>query len=233
MTKKSAADILTRVSLFKFIYIGSNFVMRNSQTTRERVLQTLHQSQRCTINELANAVEINPISVRHHITKLQLDGLVDSAEERHGVGRPRRVYFLTEAGLERFPTRYVQMSLRLLEQLKQKLPAPIVHDLFTEMARDLMNDQTAGSDFTPLSIEERLEVVKKLLVKEGFELEWEEKNGEYHIRETNCPYFQIGQLHPEICLIDQTLISNVLAVPVQKVRCVLHGDSNCTYVVSG
>lgn len=207
--------------------------MQTSQTTRERVLQTLHQSQRCTINDLADAVEINPISVRHHITKLQIEGLVDSAEERHGVGRPRRVYFLTESGLERFPTRYVQMSLRLLEQLKQKLPAPMVRDLFTEMARDLMNEQTSGSDLAKLDIEQRLELIKTLLMKEGFELEWEQKDGTYHIRETNCPYFQIGQAHPEICLIDQTLISNVLSVPVQKVRCVLHGDSHCTYVVSG
>lgn len=206
--------------------------MQTSQTTRERVLQTLHQSQRCTINELADAVEINPISVRHHITKLQIEGLVDSAEERHGVGRPRRVYFLTKLGLERFPTRYVQMSLRLLGQLKQKLPAPVVRDLFTEMARDLMNEQTSGSDLAKLDIEQRLELIKTLLMKEGFELEWEQKDGTYHIRETNCPYFQIGQAHPEICLIDQTLISNVLAVPVQQVRCVLHGDSHCTYVVS-
>ncbi|GAB4499101.1 MAG: HTH domain-containing protein [Anaerolineales bacterium] len=207
--------------------------MQTNQTTRERVLQTLHQAQRCTINELADAVEINPISVRHHITKLQLDGLVDSAEERHGVGRPRRVYFLTESGLERFPTRYVQMSLRLLEQLKQKLPAPVVRDLFTEMARDLMSDQTSNSLLENMDIEQRLELVKSLLIKEGFDIEWEQKDGTYHIRETNCPYFQIGQAHPEICLIDQTLISNVLSVPVQKVRCVLQGDNYCTYVVSG
>lgn len=208
--------------------------MQTSQTTRERVLQTLHQAQRCTINEIADAVQINPISVRHHIAKLQIEGLVDSAEERHGVGRPRRVYFLTELGLERFPTRYVQMSLRLLEQLKQKLPAHLVQELFTEIARTLMNEQTAGnSDLANMAIEQRLELVKTLLMKEGFELEWEQKDGAYYIRETNCPYFQIGQAHPEICLIDQTLISNVLAVPVQKVRCVLHGDNYCTYVVSG
>ncbi len=30
---------------------------------------------------------------------------------------------------------------------------------------------------------------------------------------------------------DQTLISTVLAVPAEKVRCVLNGDAHCTYVV--
>jgi predicted ArsR family transcriptional regulator len=44
---------------------------KQNKTTRERVLQTLLTQERCTINELAEAVEINPISVRHHITKLE------------------------------------------------------------------------------------------------------------------------------------------------------------------
>jgi len=69
-----------------------------AKSTRQRVLQTLLSRQRCTINELAEAVDINPISVRHHITKLEAEGLVTSEEERHGVGRPRRLYFLTEEG---------------------------------------------------------------------------------------------------------------------------------------
>jgi predicted ArsR family transcriptional regulator len=73
-----------------------------SKSTRDRVLQTLLRKHRCTINELAEVVEINPISVRHHIAKLQAEGLVLSEEERHGVGRPRQVFFLTEAGIERF-----------------------------------------------------------------------------------------------------------------------------------
>jgi hypothetical protein len=31
--------------------------------------------------------------------------------------------------------------------------------------------------------------------------------------------------------VDQTLISTVLAVPAEKVKCMLHGDSYCTYMV--
>jgi len=89
-----------------------------TKSTRDRVLQTLLRKHRCTINELADVVDINPISVRHHIAKLQAEGLVTSEEERHGVGRPRQVFFLTEAGLERFPTRYMRLAIRLLEQLK-------------------------------------------------------------------------------------------------------------------
>jgi len=46
--------------------------LQQKKSTRERVLHTLLTRERCTINELAKEVEINPISVRHHITKLQV-----------------------------------------------------------------------------------------------------------------------------------------------------------------
>jgi DeoR family transcriptional regulator, suf operon transcriptional repressor len=62
-------------------------------STRDRILQTLLNRPRSSINELAQAVDINAISVRHHLTNMQADGLVAAEEERHGVGRPRLVYF--------------------------------------------------------------------------------------------------------------------------------------------
>ena len=109
-------------------------------STRERILQTLQRQPRTTIIALAEAVGINPISVRHHVTNLQVEGLVSNEEERHGVGRPRLVYFLTEAGNERFPTRYLRLTSRLLDQLKSTMPEPMVSRLFSQMASDMADD---------------------------------------------------------------------------------------------
>lgn len=201
------------------------------KSTRERVLQTLLKKHRCTINELAEAVDINPISVRHHISKLQADGLVGSEEERHGVGRPRQLYFLTESGLEHFPTRYIRLAVRILEQLKERMPAEMVNELFTQMATDLVEEYADPVKMQGLNIEQRLNLVKGLLRGEGFEIEWEKVGDNYFIREVSCPYLHVGQNHPEVCWIDQTLISSVLNLPTEKVKCVLNGDNNCTYVI--
>lgn len=200
-----------------------------AKNSRERVLHTLLIRERCTINELAEAVEINPISVRHHIAKLEAEGLVRSEEERHGVGRPRRMYFLTEKGREQFPTRYIRLTLRLLEQLKETLPAPVVERLFAQVALEM----AAGyrSEAEGLSTEQRLELVRQLLTNEGFNVEVEKTDKAYLIRESNCPYFHVGQNHPEVCSVDQTLISTILEVPAQKIQCMLHGDAHCTYII--
>jgi len=199
------------------------------KSTKDKILQTLLRKPRITINDIAEAVGINPISVRHHLTNLQMEGLIAADEERHGVGRPRLVYSLTEDGMERFPTKYLRLTTRLLTQMKESMPAPMVANLFNQIAEDLANEYT--SQIKDMSMEERLEFVKEMLAQEGFTVEWEKKGSDYQIHEISCPYYQIGVAHPEVCTVDQTLISKMLALPANKVQCILDGGAHCTYVV--
>src|SRR4030067_711688 len=106
----------------------------------------------------------------------------------------------------------------------------MLRGLFRQMAKDVAADYE--SIVTGLNMEERINLVAQLLSSEGFTVEWEQKGNEYHIREISCPYYHIGQSHPEVCSVDQTLISTMLSVPAEKVKCILNGDTNCTYVVS-
>jgi predicted ArsR family transcriptional regulator len=198
-------------------------------STHDKILQALlHHPQR-SINELAEDVGINPISVRHHLTNLQAQGLVSAKEEKHGVGRPRLVYALTQDGMEKFPTKYLRLTTRLLAQMKETMPGPLVRDLFSQMAENLAS-QYAGR-MQGLDIEQRLDFLKDLLSQEGFTVEWEKKGSGYQIHEISCPYYQIGVAHPEVCAVDQTLISRMLALPADKVQCVLDGGAHCTYAV--
>jgi len=199
------------------------------KSMKDKILQTLLRKPKVTINDLAETVGINPISVRHHLTNLQMEGLIAAEEERHGVGRPRLVYSLTEEGMERFPTKYLRLTTRLLAQMKESMPGPLVTKLFNQVAEDLASEYT--SQIQGLSMEERLEFVKELLAQEGFTVEWEKKGTEYQIHEISCPYYQIGIAHPEVCTVDQTLISKMLALPANKVQCILDGGTQCTYVV--
>ena len=199
------------------------------KSTKDKILQTLLRKPKMTINELAEAVGINAISVRHHLTNLTAEGLISAEEERHGVGRPRLMYSLTEDGMEKFPTNYLRLTTRLLDQMKDSMPGPVVAKLFSQIAEDMASeysDQIKG-----LSMEDRLDFVQAMLAREGFTVEWEKKGKEYQIHEISCPYYQIGVAHPEVCTVDQTLISKMLALPVSKVQCILSGGAHCTYVV--
>jgi predicted ArsR family transcriptional regulator len=199
------------------------------KSTKDRILQSLLRKPKITINEIAEAVGINAISVRHHLSNLEKEGLIFAEEERHGVGRPRLMYSLTDDGMERFPTKYLRLTTRLLAQMKESMPAPAVAKLFSQVAEEMANDYS--EQMKGLSMEERLDFVKEMLAHEGFTVEWEKKGKEYQIHEIACPYYQIGVAHPEVCTVDQTLISKMLALPVSKVQCILDGGAHCTYVV--
>ncbi|NTU74693.1 MAG: winged helix-turn-helix transcriptional regulator [Anaerolineaceae bacterium] len=199
------------------------------KSTRDRILQTLKNHPRTTINELADSVGINAISVRHHLSSLQAEGLLTAEEERHGVGRPRLVYFLTEKGVEKFPTSYLRLTTRLLDQIKDTLPKPVVERLFAQMADDLTAGQAVKLD--GLNIEQKLDFIKTMLIEEGFGVEWEKRGDQYFINEVSCPYYHIGQSHPEVCGVDQAVISKMLSIPAEKINCILRGDSLCTYVI--
>jgi predicted ArsR family transcriptional regulator len=145
--------------------IKQSYTLTTMNSTRDKILKTLLRKPRSTINDMAEAVGINPISVRHHLTNLQMEGLVEGQEERHGVGRPRLVYVLTEEGREKFPTRYLRLTTRLLAQMKETMPAPVVSKLFGQIAEDLASEY--ASDMQGLSMEERLNFVQELLSREG------------------------------------------------------------------
>ncbi len=199
------------------------------KTTREKVLHTLLSRPRSTVTELAEEVGINAISVRHHISSLLAEGLISSEEQRHGVGRPRQVYSLTESGSEKFPTNYLRLTTKILDQMKNSLPAPVVEKLFTEIALDMSSNyqEMAAS----LNLEEKLDLIQNLLSREGFTVEWEKTVDEYHIHEISCPYLHVGQNHPEVCKMDQTFIASILSIPVEQINCQLLGNDHCTYVV--
>jgi len=200
-------------------------------STRNRVLHSLLLNQKRTVNQLAESVDINPISVRHHVNKLEADGLILSEEERHGVGRPRLVFSLTPKGMEQFPQRYLQLTLRLLEQLKSNLPDKILGNIFKEVAEGIANDLTHDINLEDLDLKERLELLQEVLTSEGFMVNIQEEEGNFYIVEASCPYHHVGEDFPEICVVDQELIAHFVSSTPIRVECILDGDKQCKYLI--
>lgn len=199
------------------------------KSTRDRILRTLLNHPNATISDLAEAVSINTISVRHHLTTLLADGLIIANEVRHGVGRPRLVYSLSESGQEKFPTRYMELTNLLLEQLKKTLTKDQVKEVFLKIAQSMASDQLSKTK--KLTFEQKLDFIQQALSNEGFTIDWEKNDEGYLINEISCPYYHVGQKHPEVCVLDQTLISSILSRKTEKINCVLNGDHHCSYLV--
>lgn len=195
--------------------------------TREKILRTLLSYPGSTINDLAEAVGINGISIRHHLTALEADDLVISAEERHGVGRPRLIYSLTEKGVEKFPTGYLRLTKRMIDAAREQMTSSEMAALFGKIGSDIA--QKYKKELAGKPIEECIKLLKQIMTEEGFVAEYQENSNSFILTSLSCPYHHIISDYPEICNLDYQLISEILSTPVKIETCILNGDENCTY----
>jgi DeoR family suf operon transcriptional repressor len=203
-----------------------------TEPTKERIFQALRTQGKMTVSELASAVKITPIAVRHHLTSLQAEGMIEVREERHGVGRPRQIYKLTPIALDRNTSRYFQFTTLLLDQLKVHLSPEVVENLLMEVASSMAGEWKTELDLLPLP--QRLERLVELLTGEGFVARVESTgSGQYCLTELACPYSRISLSHPEICALDASLISRALGTPVEMTSCIRTGSDACTYSITG
>ena len=201
-----------------------------SQSSRATILRALRVQGNCTVRDLADTAGISPVSVRHHLSSLLAEGLVATEVVRHGVGRPRLLYSLTDRALDLFPARYFQLTSRLLGEIKDAFPSETVERIFIGVAASMADAYAEG--LGGLTLEERLVRLVRTLTQEGFEAQLEERPDALLIHQLSCPYFRMGKEHPEVCLVDQHFIAKALALPVERVTCLLEGHAHCTFAVS-
>jgi DeoR family suf operon transcriptional repressor len=199
------------------------------QDTRDQIIRVLKTKGRATVLGLADQVNVSAVTIRHHLSGLQADGLVDATLERGSVGRPRHVYHLTDAGEELFPSQYLSLSKRLLDRINSSLSPNLVSRLFEDMARQIVNEH--AHQLRQKSWAERMDILTDILEAEGFMVTWEDRDGEYRVIEHNCPYRNLAHDFPAVCQLDKTLIAAVLEAPAEKIRCQVEGADDCAFRV--
>lgn len=199
----------------------------DKQDTREMIIRVLKTKGSATVLGLAGQVNVSPVTVRHHLSNLRADRLVDARVVRRSVGRPHHVYQLTDLGEELFPRQYLSLSRRLLDRIKSSLSPELMSQLFEEMAREIVEEHTDRFEGKPPA--QRIKVLAEILEAEGFVVTWEEKDGEFRVIEHNCPYRNLAQDFPAVCQLDSTLIATVLGAPAEKLRCQTEGAAHCAF----
>lgn len=200
-----------------------------SSPTRDTILRSLKAQGKCTVKELAEAAAVSPVSVRHHLSALQADDLVEVEEVKHGVGRPYHVFSLTEKAVELYPGRYFRLTNRLLDEIKDHMSDRLVRDLFSGVASAMAAEYAV--ELSGMQLSERLPRLMELLAEEGFDAEYEWQGEQVIIRELSCPYVHVGREHPEVCTIDTRFIATALDLPIERVECLLDGATHCTFML--
>ncbi len=201
------------------------------QSTRRAVIHALRASGCATVGQLAEMVGIKPAAIRHHLNSLHAEGLVEVEEQRQAVGRPIHIYRLTDKAEDFFPHSYHVLVDRLLDQLKLNLSPAVVQALLDALAESLAEELRREVAHLPTPAR-RLRLME-VLNQSGQMVHWQESESGLQLIKYHCPYSLVGQHHPELCQIDQTLIRAVLETEVKQVACLRSGDPACSMLLEG
>ncbi|HQF71543.1 MAG TPA: DeoR family transcriptional regulator [Promineifilum sp.] len=199
------------------------------RTTRDVILHSIKSLSHPTVEDLAEAADVSPVTVRHHLNALLAEGTIEAATVRRKVGRPYYVYSISEKGQELFPKRYVRLTNRLLDEMKDRLPQSVIDAIFDGVVENVLDDHRG--EFEHLALEDRLDFLVALLAEEGFLCTWERTDAGLRIVEYSCPYVSIAGYHAEVCTFDRKLMDGILQLPVRQDSCILQGGECCQFTV--
>jgi predicted ArsR family transcriptional regulator len=182
---------------------------------------------------IADALQVSRQAARVHLEKLQAAGLVTAADERDGVGRPRQAWTLTPAGHGRFPDTHAQMTVELIEAVREEFGAAGLDRLVTRREEATARTYRQALDGHQ-ALEARLERLAQLRRAEGYMAEWRaDPDGGYLLIENHCPICAAAQACQGFCRSELALFEMLLA-PARVVRGehLLTGARRCTYKVN-
>ena len=194
-------------------------------STRGQIITLLRRSSR-TVDELAQALDLTHTAVRAHLAALERDGLVQQRSERRGSGKPSSVYNLTPAAEYLFPKSYCLYLDQLLGVLGERKPADDVDTLMREVGRRIAAQWT----IPPGELRVRLDAATEVLNELGGLMERETEGETLCIRGYRCPFAAVVQDHPEVCDLAETLLSELVGVPIVE-QCGRTGPEPCRFVV--
>ncbi|TAK30611.1 MAG: winged helix-turn-helix transcriptional regulator [Chloroflexota bacterium] len=200
------------------------------QRTRRQILEYLKRRGKASLEELATAVELVPVTVRSHLSVLERDGLIRTEEERGKVGRPHFVYSLTPEGLETFPRAYHVLAARLLAAVQDVYGVEGVDRLLQQMWDvwvDERQRRVAGKD-----LDARVAEVTQICSEQGCLAEWEAIPEGYLLHQYNCLTLRVSSEHLRLCDYEHDGLRRLLDARVERLKCMAAGDQSCSYRVT-
>lgn len=203
--------------------------------SKVKILETLIYGDK-TADQMAKTLGINVNAVRGHMDFLEQKRFVESHFEKIRVGRPRRMYAITDLGKELFPRRYDTLMITLLKVLKAR-DEKFVNQTVEELAKAF------GREARAFLMKDRDEVVEKqvfvgleeILSQMGFKarLQGDGNNGQSRIIRTDCPIINVAKNDSHlICeVFDTTFLKSALDSDVSLTQTMAHGAKRCIHLI--
>ena len=196
-------------------------------TSRGRIVNLLRAGGR-TVDEIAMKLGLTRSAVRLQLAAIERDGAVTRAGKRPGTTRPSHVFELTPEIEQLLSKAYVPLLTTLVDVIAGALPAQQVEALLRrtgrELARELTEKTTSGG------LKSRAAAASKLMNEHLGALTRVAGNGAIVIRGAGCPLAALTGKHRGVCLAMESLVTEIVGVPVREC-CDRDGRPRCCFEV--
>jgi predicted ArsR family transcriptional regulator len=215
-----------------------------SSASRLEILSLLHKKPLC-VEEIAELVNLKPITVRHHLQSLKNAGFIESYEKRRGVvGRPKIFYRISkEPTLVSYPKRrYLTLATLVMKALPLLIGSKRTDELLEKIGKNLgksvIKDIGSKHEIKVWSLEDFKELfINGYLKEDGAEPEIVKADETSVVFRThNCLFFELAVKMPEMMcdILHEAFdegISNALAGKgkITRLTCQGHGDAYCEH----
>jgi predicted ArsR family transcriptional regulator len=198
------------------------------ESTRGRIAAMLRRDNR-TVEELARELDLTDNGVRAHLATLERDGIVRRRGSVHsgGSGKPAYVYELKPEAEDLFAKAYEPVLRQLLDVLDERVGPEESESLLREVGSRIADERHVPEDGERTRVEAAVSVLNEL----GGLAELEERDGSFIIRGYGCPLSAVVQHHPEVCRMAETLLTELVGLPVHE-RCDRGERPRCCFEVT-
>lgn len=207
--------------------------MENNLPEQERALWFLKTSGPQSVKALADTMEITTEGVRFHLVKLEKEGLVTSRSEAEGRGRPKKIWSLTRKGHNRFPDRHADLTVNLIDMMRQTLGQKSVNEVIEANGKRTLSqyiDELQGAD----TLKERVAKLAEIRSREGYMAEFKEEEEGYLLIENHCPICSAAEKCQGFCRTELNIFQQALGedANVERVEHIIKGARRCAYRIT-
>lgn len=204
------------------------------KTTADQILFQLKTRGPASTGELADRVAITRQASRQHLENLAAAGLVRFETLKAGVGRPHRLWMLTETGHGRFPDTHAQMTVDLLHAVRSEFGEAGLDRLIARRERETTNAyRNELAELTTLA--EKVERLALMRSAEGYMAERQvNDDGSYLLIENHCPICAAATACQSLCRSELATFRDALGsdCSIERVDHILSGARRCAYRIA-
>jgi predicted ArsR family transcriptional regulator len=184
--------------------------------------------------DVARTLGVSRQAALQHLERLVADGLVVHGDVRRGVGRPRRVWALTEKAQARFPDAHAQLTLEMLDAVRVEFGDDGV-DRLMRRREAITGEAYAEAMATAETLEARVARLAEIRTAEGYMADWSpDPGGGYLLVENHCPICAAAAACQGFCRAELMVFRAVLGptATVERTDHILAGARRCAYRIT-